>query len=121
MTPPRPSWTRPIDANVLLSNRYGNTLRKGSSQRDDAECQKPCAGDSTQTCGDGMRLNLWRRTDAHIPLDQPNIGDYILQGCYVDLVSQRALPRVLGDDSMTPQKCSAFCAGSAYMGLEYGK
>ena len=68
-----------------------------------------------------MRLNLWRRTDAHIPVDQPQIGDYHLQGCYVDTLNPRALRRVLGDDGMTPQMCMEFCGGSTYMGLEYGK
>lgn len=100
---------------------YGNTLRKGSLQRPDEECTKPCAGDSEQTCGGGMRLNLWRRTDAHVPLDQPTVGAYDLQGCYVDTLNPRALRRVLGDDGMTPQMCSEFCAGSTYMGLEYGE
>lgn len=100
---------------------YGNTLRKGSLQRPDDECTKPCAGDSGQTCGGGMRLNLWRRTDAHVPVDQPTVGAYDLQGCYVDTLNPRALRRVLGDDGMTPQMCSEFCAGSTYMGLEYGE
>lgn len=100
---------------------YGNTLRKGATQRDDNECRKPCPGDPTQTCGDGMRLNLWRRTDASIPLDQPKVGNYDLQGCYVDTLNPRALRRVLGDDAMTPEMCSQFCAGSTYMGLEYGE
>lgn len=91
---------------------YGNTLRKGSTQVADDECTKPCPGDAEQTCGGGMRLNLWRRTDASVPLDQPKVGDYDLQGCYVDTLNPRALRRVLGHDEMTPQMCSDFCAGS---------
>jgi hypothetical protein len=100
---------------------YGNTLRKGAAPRPDSECQKPCDGDPSQVCGDGQRLNLWRRTDAQIPIDQPTIGDYNLQGCYVDIVHTRALSRVKGDDAMTPQMCLDFCGGSTYMGLEYGR
>lgn len=100
---------------------FGNTLRKGSGQRDETECQKPCAGDPEQTCGDGQRLNLYRRTDAHVPLDQPLVGDYHLQGCYTDSQHFRALTKVIGDDSMSPDLCAAFCEGSTYMGLEYGK
>ncbi|KAH7305475.1 WSC domain-containing protein [Stachybotrys elegans] len=100
---------------------YGNTLRKGSHQVDDDACSMPCAGDPSQTCGNGRKLNLWRRSDAYIPVDKEKIGEYDLQGCYVDTLNPRALRRVLGDDNMTPDMCVEFCAGSTYMGLEYGR
>lgn len=52
---------------------------------------------------------------------QPKYGDYIYIGCYRDNVDSRTLQ---GNSSNTNvgsiEKCSAFCQGYTYFGLEYG-
>ncbi|KAL0937800.1 WSC domain-containing protein [Colletotrichum truncatum] len=92
---------------------------------DESECSFACPGNSAENCGAGNRLNLYKNDDITIPQGpsaKAQAGNYISLGCYSDLVQgQRALSTVRADDAMTPDMCATFCAGSAYMGIEYGK
>ncbi|TDZ15423.1 WSC domain-containing protein [Colletotrichum orbiculare MAFF 240422] len=91
----------------------------------ESECGFSCPGNPDETCGAGWRLSVYKDESmpaAQGPAAKPQVGNYVSLGCYGDLVqNQRALSRWTADDALTPEKCAAFCAGSTYMGLEYGK
>ncbi|KAF9869506.1 WSC domain-containing protein [Colletotrichum karsti] len=106
----------------------GNQLATGATiAADDSECSFPCPGNTAggETCGAGDRLNLYKNDNAVVPAGpsaKANAGNYVSAGCYSDLVQgQRALSRWRADDAMTPEMCATFCAGSAYMGLEFAR
>ncbi|TDZ75120.1 WSC domain-containing protein [Colletotrichum trifolii] len=104
----------------------GNKLAAGAlPAAAESECSFSCPGNPDETCGAGWRLSVYKDESmpaAQGPAAKPQVGNYVSLGCYGDLVqNQRALSRWTADDALTPEKCAAFCAGSAYMGLEYGK
>ncbi|KAI8157079.1 WSC domain-containing protein [Colletotrichum sp. SAR 10_71] len=92
---------------------------------DDTECSFACPGNGFQKCGAGNRLSVYKNENIVTPAGpsaKAKAGSYVSAGCYSDLVQgQRALVRTRADDAMTPDMCATFCAGSAWMGVEYGK
>lgn len=80
-----------------------------------------CPGNADEKCGGRMLMTLYRKDGAAMIEMKPTVGDYTLQGCYVDARQPRALKTLTGDDALTPEKCSDYCAGSTYMGFEYGR
>ncbi|KAI8267287.1 hypothetical protein K4K58_008184 [Colletotrichum sp. SAR11_239] len=92
---------------------------------DDTECSFACPGNGFQICGAGNRLSVYKNENIVTsagPSAKAKAGSYVSAGCYSDLVQgQRALSRTRADDAMTPDMCATFCAGSAWMGVEYGK
>ncbi|RMZ83074.1 hypothetical protein DV738_g1286, partial [Chaetothyriales sp. CBS 135597] len=77
----------------------GNTLAAGSTNASSsAECNMPCTGDSTQTCGGPSRLSLYQNT-AYTPLQSPSFSGYTYQGCYTDSVDNRTLTAARTDSS----------------------
>ncbi|KAE9581975.1 hypothetical protein CGMCC3_g1998 [Colletotrichum fructicola] len=92
---------------------------------DDTECSFACPGNGFQKCGAGNRLSVYKNENIVTPAGpsaKAKAGSYVSAGCYSDLVQgQRALSRTRADDAMTPDMCATFCAGSAWMGVEYGK
>lgn len=98
----------------------GNQLNANSGSTSASDCNMPCKGDSTQTCGSGQRLSLYKTVGWSPPVNEA-INGYDYFGCYSELQSGRSL----SDDgtssgTMTAQQCSAFCKGSAFFGLENG-
>jgi hypothetical protein len=98
----------------------GNTLNTNSGSTSASDCNMPCKGDSTQTCGGGQRLSVYKTVGWSPPVNEA-INGYDYFGCYSELESGRTL----SDDGtssggMTAQQCSAFCKGSAFFGLENG-
>lgn len=100
----------------------GNARDAGSVAAPDAECSFACAGDSTETCGAGMRLDLYVN-DAYTtynPSDNAPAGTPYL-GCFVD-TGARVLPEhIISTDDMTPAVCAANCAGYAYFGTQWSR
>ncbi|KAB5563368.1 heme peroxidase [Coniochaeta sp. 2T2.1] len=116
-----------------------------------ADCNMPCAGDSTQYCGAGNRLELYSnaaqisssgggtptttpptststsRTTTTTPTQtapshKPTVGAYTFLGCHTEGAGVRALPdRTYADDGMTLESCAAFCDAYAYFGTEYAR
>jgi len=102
-------------------NRCGNALASGASLVAASACSTPCPGNKTETCGAGLHLNLYKNTIKAGPSVQTTAGNYVSQGCYVDSGNPRVLTTVTSNNAMTLEKCVTYCAGSTYMGIEFGK
>ncbi|KAJ4290188.1 hypothetical protein N0V88_006697 [Collariella sp. IMI 366227] len=81
-----------------------------------SECSFTCAGDDTQLCGAGGRINVWGA-----PLPSPaTVGDFEYAGCFTDKGDQHSLTgKVTYDSSMTLEKCAAICSAYSYFGVEF--
>lgn len=111
---------------TLTKHRCGSKLSAAATlAADDTECSFACPGNDFQKCGAGNRLSVYKNENIVTPAGpsaKAKAGSYVSAGCYSDLVQgQRALSRTRADDAMTPDMCATFCAGSAWMGVEYGK
>jgi hypothetical protein len=100
---------------------YGRECWCGNSPPEtpapESECSFPCAGDSTQICGAGNRINVW---GAPLP-SPPNVGDYEYLGCFTDKSDARVLRgTAFFDSAMTLEKCADFCKLYSFFGVEYG-
>lgn len=90
----------------------GNTLNAGSVLANPADCSFACPGDSSQSCGAGSRLSLYKRSTPA----------FTSKGCYTEAIGQRALSdAAFYSDSITVSRCAAFCASYTFFGLEYGR
>lgn len=103
----------------------GLSLTEGSSPAPLAECNFPCAGDVSQVCGAGGRLNLYRHP-AHAPTNPDEIagsdGNSRRLGCVTETQGGRTLGvAATASDGMTLEMCDAFCADFALWGVEYGR
>ncbi|KAK4666514.1 hypothetical protein QC763_300910 [Podospora pseudopauciseta] len=103
----------------------------GSNKPTDAapasECNMPCSGNPDETCGAGMRLNVYEFDRACDDLDTEEppvvISGFEYKGCYTDNVPQRVLGGItVAQHDMTLEKCAATCTagGYAFFGVEYG-
>ncbi|KAG8809030.1 hypothetical protein FRC19_005484 [Serendipita sp. 401] len=82
-----------------------------------------CAGDNTQTCGGGYRLNVYKTSKTQTgPSALASYNNWGYQGCYTDAPGARSLPVAMAyAGQLTPQKCIDACQGQGYTyaGLEY--
>jgi hypothetical protein len=95
----------------------GTKLEAGSVQVLEADCNVPCSGNATETCGAGNRLNVYG-VSATPPLV------YKPYGCYTEATSSRALAlyTTASGTAMTIEYCADFCLithGTAIFGIEY--
>ncbi|GAB1311342.1 WSC domain-containing protein [Madurella fahalii] len=83
----------------------------------ESECSFRCAGDDSQICGAGNRINVWGS-----PLPSPEtVADFEYFGCFTDKGDERGLRgRVTYDPAMTLEKCASACSGYSYFGVEFG-
>ncbi|KAG7009839.1 WSC domain-containing protein [Physcia stellaris] len=82
------------------------------------DCSSKCSGDSTQLCGAGNRMNVFKSTDK--PPSTATIPGWGYQGCYTDSGSARTLAgKVVYNSAMTNELCAAGCKGFKYFGTEY--
>lgn len=101
----------------------GDELTEGSAAAPEADCNMPCAGDSSQLCGGGRRLSLYNNADWTGPEVPSDIGSYEFYGCVTDSQGTRTLPSaLLRDSAMTLNMCASFCGTGNYQffGTEYG-
>lgn len=97
-------------------------LPSGPSLRADTECNMPCSGAPTSSCGGPNRITVFASTAAIDIPTNPRIPAYGYKGCYTDDVYARVLTgSVLRDDAMTVERCAAACAGSYYFGTQFGR
>ncbi|KAF1827885.1 WSC-domain-containing protein [Dissoconium aciculare CBS 342.82] len=93
-----------------------------------SQCNMACAGDNTQFCGAGNRINIvqdlnWVQTF----FARPSFQTWNLMACYVDSASARTLPNAInlgatgGPNNATIANCLSACAaaGYTYCGEEY--
>ncbi|KAG4411385.1 hypothetical protein IFR04_015473 [Cadophora malorum] len=100
-------------------------------------CNMLCAGNLSEYCGGGNRLNVYNFNNAIAtitasapaptgtgPAIKPTIGPYSYYGCQTEGTTARALAgAAMASDSMTLEMCQAFCAAGnfALFGVEYGR
>ncbi|KAL8837213.1 MAG: hypothetical protein Q9176_005844 [Flavoplaca citrina] len=127
----------------------GNTIGAGSATSTDGGCTMACSGNAGQLCGGPFRLSFYKKnqslsssstvtsttsrssqtgtstaTSASSTATGPSAvqtaGTFAHQGCYSEGTNVRALGDTLtASDTMTVEKCAAFCQGYTYMGVEY--
>jgi hypothetical protein len=76
-----------------------------------------CSGDSSQTCGNGNRLQIYHTTASIVP------SGWTETGCIIDSSSARALGAYQTTSSTnTPSNCIHTCTSKSYYyaGVEYG-
>ena len=98
----------------------GNDRDVSSVAAPDADCSFPCAGDASETCGAGLRLDVYTNNNYVAPAPATSAGAPYL-GCFVDNAA-RALPEnIVSQDGMTAANCAINCAGYAYFGTQWGR
>ncbi|KAK4202426.1 WSC domain-containing protein [Triangularia verruculosa] len=99
---------------------------KPTNAAPDSDCNMPCSGNPDETCGGGMRLNVYEFDSAcESDMEEPPavISGYEYKGCYTDNVPQRVLSGItITDQDMTLEKCAVTCSAGGYVffGVEYG-
>ncbi|KAL8846641.1 MAG: hypothetical protein Q9221_008281 [Calogaya cf. arnoldii] len=89
----------------------GYTLRSGSVPAETRECNTPCTGDKTQTCGGGNRLDVYEYSKASTQA-QPSAAPYASEGCYTEATNSRALTGASNfNDAMSVELCANYCSG----------
>jgi hypothetical protein len=85
-----------------------------------SDCSMPCAGDPTAVCGGPNRINVFNNTSGSVA-SNPTVSGWTYAGCHTDSTAARALTAEAETDTvgMTVEKCTAFCAGYTYAGMEY--
>lgn len=100
----------------------GSQFHDPPVQVDDSECNQPCNGDASETCGAANRLTVFSNGD-RAPSTNPGTGGYTLIGCYNDTPSARSLSVSLGSSSSnTVASCVSRCSDAGYplAGVEFG-
>ncbi|KAK5658489.1 hypothetical protein OQA88_1880 [Cercophora sp. LCS_1] len=109
-----------------------NSVHSSSQEAPEADCNMLCAGDPTEYCGAGNRIELYSttatRSTSTTPTPtatlarQPTVGAYTLVGCQTEATVGRALSQdSYADDSMTLESCATYCNGYTYFATEYGR
>lgn len=100
----------------------GNTIQPESTSGASG-CTIPCAGDATEICGGGERLNVFNNTAWVAPALTQVFGVKLL-GCYKEPEGGRAVVGFMyGDNALTVESCVAECSDRGYSiaGAEFGR
>ncbi|KAL7410783.1 glycosyl hydrolase family 71-domain-containing protein [Mrakia frigida] len=84
-------------------------------------CNKPCTGDSSETCGGTGYMSLYKTTDTSCIVARSDT--YTDLGCFTDKSTPILTGGVMTSTSTnTPTTCMSYCSnlGYAYAGVEYG-
>jgi len=90
-------------------------------------CTMPCAGDSTELCGGGNRLNVFTYTGTITTPAGPTVlataNSFDSVGCFVDAVEARVMTPVTVAGLMTVEGCTSACStnGYTFAGLEWAQ
>ncbi|EEQ35866.1 hypothetical protein McanMca71_007345 [Microsporum canis] len=97
----------------------GNSRSNATMQAPESECNQPCGGDNSETCGASYRVGIYK-DNTWIPTTNPQIPGYDYSGCFNDSASARALSdSFVYNEKMTVELCATFCNGTKYFGTEY--
>lgn len=104
-------------------------IRNGATTTASDQCNMPCAGNSSEFCGAGNRVNIY--SNATLKVYQPpavqktNLpGNWTYQGCLYDDAVTRTFPyQIEFLDNNTATNCLSLCAEYGYGagGTEYGE
>lgn len=107
----------------------GNALDDESDEAPLDECDMTCAGDDTQYCGAGNRLELYSTTASQTsttptptasPIHLESVDDYALVGCWTELPNGRALrQRITSSPDMTNAQCADDCSDYRYFATQF--
>jgi hypothetical protein len=118
---PRPPWLIPLP----LAACYCSNKLTGSQRLPDSQCNKPCTGNSTVTCGGQNTIEVYNTSVATRSFEdaqrEHTVG-YI--GCWADATPGTAMNAYsYSSTTMTPAVCQQACAGFKYgfAGLENGQ
>ena len=99
----------------------GNDLDATSTSQSLQDCNMPCGGNSSQSCGGPYRISLYNNSQYSAPKN-PNITGYEYQGCYSEGLNTRALVgKSFNEADMTVESCATLCTGAPYFGVEYSQ
>ncbi|KAL1297904.1 hypothetical protein AAFC00_006419 [Neodothiora populina] len=104
----------------------GNVLSGTADKVVAVGCSMTCPGNSSETCGDLARLNVYSNGAPIIlaPPSQPKtVGAYTSFSCNSEATGARALSSKAYSDAtnMTLESCASFCSGYNYFGIEYAR
>ncbi|KAI0398059.1 heme peroxidase [Xylariaceae sp. FL0594] len=110
----------------------GNSIDRRSNATDDSECYMPCAGDETEYCGAGNRLEMYRLINPPPPTStvaiptltpshKPTVASYAFEGCWTEGKGRRALGARAMAGNVTLESCADFCQNYHYFGTEFGR
>lgn len=107
----------------------GNSLDEESDEAPLDDCDMVCAGDDTQYCGAGNRLELYSTTASPTsstptptasPIHLETVNDYALVGCWTELPTGRALrQRITSSPDMTNEQCAEYCSDYRYFATQF--
>ncbi|KAI0065291.1 WSC-domain-containing protein [Artomyces pyxidatus] len=102
-------------------NFYENILESVGNN----ECDVPCAGNYTESCGASDRVSVYHAPGGNlaVPTFVPSVGLWKGLGCYNDSTSARALERRIDAGNVTVESCTAACLAETFpfAGLEFGQ
>ena len=105
---------------------YGSCYCGGAIQgppADPSQCNTPCTGDTSETCGGANTLSIWE-DPTFPPVNPSTISDYRPLGCYTEASdNNRALifQQNVSSSALTTEICLSSCKamGMPYAGTEY--
>ncbi|KAH8884169.1 WSC-domain-containing protein [Thozetella sp. PMI_491] len=98
----------------------------GGSLLDDKQCNIPCTGNSSETCGGENKISIYQDPTFPKPSDSTTISDYVSLGCWTDGGNYgKALNIGMSSpsgDAVTTESCLQACKNGGYpfAGTEYG-
>ncbi|KAF8911542.1 WSC domain-containing protein [Gymnopilus junonius] len=100
-----------------------------ATQVDDSECDFPCGGDDTLTCGGASLISVFQNSNPGVlplPANKAQVGTWAFDGCFTDVVGDN--PRTLLERfdipaGVTIESCTDQCAAAGFniTGLEFGE
>lgn len=106
---------------------HGDYTLPENVEAQEEDCSMPCAGNSSQICGNGNRLSVYAADGVGKsgPVTNSGFGDWTFRGCYTDSAGERTLstPQDVeaSEAGMTVARCADACGAGGYRfaGLEY--
>ncbi|VDB83101.1 unnamed protein product [Peniophora sp. CBMAI 1063] len=98
----------------------GDTFSNGGTNASLTDCNTPCTGNASETCGAGGRLSVYWSGEQPppAPVTAPSVGLWVSLGCYNDSTASRSLsvvPAITGGSSNNSiQSCTAACFALGY-------
>ncbi|KAI9439357.1 WSC domain-containing protein [Lactarius indigo] len=116
------------DEHMLAGVEFGQECCAHGNFRpfpDNAYCNMPCQGDSTELCGGAGRINVYSFTGTY-PIGASVVagaGGWTSRGCYSDSTSSRSLERRVDPGDVTVESCVSTCQSQSFTiaGLEFGQ
>ncbi|KAL8947337.1 MAG: hypothetical protein Q9222_006367 [Ikaeria aurantiellina] len=108
-------WAVEYGSQCYCGNIFSNPTSPAPAATD---CNMKCSGDSTQVCGAGNRMNLFKSLAQGAT--NATVAGWNYAGCFTDSTSARVLNGKYNyDAALTIEKCAGLCKGYKIFGAEY--